>query len=48
MSVKSELDAPTKDKPDQGRIEFFIDFSANADPEFEGRGGEDFASDISR
>ncbi len=31
-----------------GRIEFFIDCSANATPEFEGRGGEDLALEISQ
>ena len=32
----------------RGRIEFFVDCSANATPAFEGRGGEALAADISR
>lgn len=35
-------------RPQEGRLEFFVDCSANAAPEFEGRGGEDLASRISR
>jgi len=31
-----------------GRIEFFVDCSANATPEFEGRGGEDLALEIAQ
>jgi exosome complex component RRP42 len=31
-----------------GRLEFFIDCSANATPEFEGRGGEALATEVSR
>jgi len=44
VGVKAELDAPKI--PNKGRIEFFIDCSANATPEFEGRGGEDLAMEI--
>jgi len=32
----------------RGRIEFFVDCSANATPGFEGRGGDNLAADISR
>ncbi|XP_064611381.1 exosome complex exonuclease RRP42-like [Liolophura sinensis] len=38
---------PTADRPNQGRLEFFVDCSANATPEFEGRGGEELATEIS-
>ena len=31
-----------------GRLEFFVDCSANATPEFEGRGGEALATEMSR
>ncbi|KAL0851379.1 hypothetical protein ABMA28_007195 [Loxostege sticticalis] len=47
VGVKTEIDVPKPDKPDSGRIEFFVDCSANATPEFEGRGGEQLASSIS-
>ncbi|KAK2153056.1 hypothetical protein LSH36_309g01034 [Paralvinella palmiformis] len=47
VGVKAELGEPAADKPSEGRIEFFVDCSANAAPEFEGRGGEDLALAIS-
>ncbi|XP_071091631.1 exosome complex component RRP42-like [Haliotis cracherodii] len=47
VGVKAELSAPTTEKPDRGRLEFFVDCSANATPEFEGRGGEELATEIS-
>jgi len=47
VGVKAELDTPTPDRPDRGRLEFFVDCSANATPEFEGRGGESLATDLS-
>lgn len=47
VGVKTEICAPTLDKPDQGKIEFFVDCSANATPEFEGKGGDDLATEIS-
>lgn len=47
VGIKSELDAPDPCSADRGRIEFFVDCTANADPEFEGRGGEDIATEIS-
>ncbi|XP_023228031.1 exosome complex component RRP42-like [Centruroides sculpturatus] len=46
VGVKVELDEPDPAKPNEGRIKIFVDCSANADPEFEGRGGEDIADDI--
>ncbi|CAC5389988.1 RRP42 [Mytilus coruscus] len=45
--LKAELGTPAPDKDDKGRLEFFVDCSANATPEFEGRGGEELASEIS-
>ncbi|XP_058059719.1 exosome complex exonuclease RRP42 [Anopheles bellator] len=47
VGVKAEIDKPLPDRPNEGRIDFFIDCSANATPEFEGRGGEQLATEIS-
>ncbi|XP_053611524.1 exosome complex component RRP42 [Plodia interpunctella] len=47
VGVKTEIDVPNPDKPGLGKIEFFVDCSANATPEFEGRGGEQLANSIS-
>lgn len=47
VGVKAELGAPLAEKPNTGRLEFFVDCSANATPEFEGRGGEELAVEIS-
>lgn len=46
-TVKAEIDAPLPNRPNEGKLEFFIDCSANATPQFEGRGGEELAMDIS-
>lgn len=46
VGIKAELDAPDPTAPEQGRVEFFVDCTANADPEFEGRGGEEVATKI--
>ncbi|XP_075165908.1 exosome complex component Rrp42 [Haematobia irritans] len=46
VGVKCEIDTPTSMHPDYGKIEFFVDCSANATPEFEGRGGEDLALEL--
>lgn len=48
VGVKAELDVPLPDHPSEGRIVFSVDCSANATPEFEGRGGENLATEISR
>jgi exosome complex component RRP42 len=48
VGVKAELETPLPGAPDRGRIEFFVDCSANATPAFEGRGGESLATSISR
>ncbi|XP_049879720.1 exosome complex component RRP42 [Pectinophora gossypiella] len=47
VGVKTEIDVPKPDLPNLGKLEFFVDCSANATPEFEGRGGEQLASSIS-
>ncbi|KAF6031017.1 EXOSC7 [Bugula neritina] len=46
VGVKAELGVPALRKPDEGKLEFFVDCSANANPKFEGRGGEELANDI--
>ncbi len=48
VGVKADLDSPVEGRPDEGRLEFFVDCSANATPDFEGRGGESLATEISR
>lgn len=47
VGVKAEVKIPRTDAPNKGYLEFFVDCSANATPEFEGRGGEDLATSIS-
>ncbi|XP_017778507.1 PREDICTED: exosome complex component RRP42 [Nicrophorus vespilloides] len=47
VSVKLEIDSPTLEQPKLGKIEFFVDCSANATPDFEGRGGDNLATEIS-
>ncbi|KAG1664673.1 Exosome complex exonuclease RRP42 [Nymphon striatum] len=47
VGVKAELETPKPPCIDEGRIEIFVDCSANANPEFEGRGGEELATEIS-
>ncbi|XP_066256031.1 exosome complex component RRP42 [Euwallacea similis] len=47
VAVKIEVDTPLPEKPFEGKIEFFVDCSANATPDFEGRGGEDLAIELS-
>ncbi|XP_049862902.1 exosome complex component RRP42 [Schistocerca gregaria] len=47
VGVKTEIDTPFPERPNEGKIEFFVDCSANATPAFEGRGGEDLATEIS-
>lgn len=46
-TVKTEIDVPSLQTPKNGKIEFFVDCSANATPEFEGRGGEELAFELS-
>ncbi|KAG8237472.1 hypothetical protein J437_LFUL015691 [Ladona fulva] len=47
VGVKTEIDTPSPTKPNEGKLEFFVDCSANATPAFEGRGGEELATEIS-
>lgn len=47
VGVKAEIDVPSADHPNEGKIEFFVDCSANATPAFEGRGGEELANELS-
>jgi len=44
----SNIDKCTNALPQIGRLEFFVDCSANATPEFEGRGGESLSTEMSR
>lgn len=46
VAVKSEIDIPALENPDEGKVIFFVDCSANAAPEFEGRGGEELAMEF--
>ncbi|ELT89253.1 hypothetical protein CAPTEDRAFT_159382 [Capitella teleta] len=46
VGVKAEIVEPETEQPKNGRVEFFVDCSANATPAFEGRGGEDLATEI--
>ncbi|XP_031560495.1 exosome complex exonuclease RRP42-like [Actinia tenebrosa] len=48
VGVKAEIGEPNLKRPKEGRVEFFVDCSSNASPEFNGRGGEDLAADLSR
>ncbi|XP_076751457.1 exosome complex component Rrp42 isoform X2 [Xylocopa sonorina] len=47
VGIKVELDVPNADKPYEGKLEFFVDCSATATPAFEGKGGDDLATEIS-
>ncbi|CAO1330046.1 unnamed protein product [Diamesa hyperborea] len=47
VGIKPEIDTPFPNKPNEGKIEFFVDCSANALLDFEGRGGEELAMEIS-
>ncbi|EDW74389.1 uncharacterized protein Dwil_GK21414 [Drosophila willistoni] len=46
VGVKTEIDVPDPLTPEFGKLEFFVDCSANATPEFEGRGGSDLAQEL--
>lgn len=47
FGVKAEIGEPSPSAPIEGRIEVFVDCSANASPIFEGRGGDDLALELS-
>ncbi|KAL7047648.1 hypothetical protein ACKWTF_003074 [Chironomus riparius] len=46
VGIKPEIDIPSPNKPNEGKLEFLVDCSANALLDFEGRGGEELASEI--
>ncbi|ELR56125.1 Exosome complex exonuclease RRP42, partial [Bos mutus] len=46
VGVKAEMGTPKLEKPNEGYLEFFVDCSASATPEFEGRGGDDLGTEI--
>lgn len=46
VGIKVELGEPEEDRPNEGKIEFFADFSANASPAFEGYGGEETVNEL--
>ncbi|XP_033110029.1 exosome complex component RRP42-like [Anneissia japonica] len=46
VGIKAEMGTPKTYLPDKGYMEFFVDCSATASPKFDGRGGEDLASEI--
>eukprot|EP00794_Sanderia_malayensis_P003695 gene3695-4213_t len=47
VGIKAELGEPKKERPASGRLEFFVDCTANASPLFERRGGESLALELS-
>jgi len=47
VGIKVEISEPSVKRPNEGRLEFFVDCSANAAPEFEGRGGDELALSVS-
>ncbi|XP_046592700.1 exosome complex component RRP42 isoform X1 [Neodiprion lecontei] len=47
VGVKAEVDTPYPDNPNEGKLEFFVDCSANATPAFEGKGGDNLGTEIS-
>ncbi|KAF6735337.1 Oxysterol-binding protein-related protein 10 [Oryzias melastigma] len=47
VGIKAEIGKPRPLVPDEGYLEFFVDCSANATPEFEGRGGEELGIELS-
>uniref|UniRef100_A0A914DGJ6 Ribosomal RNA-processing protein 42 n=1 Tax=Acrobeloides nanus TaxID=290746 RepID=A0A914DGJ6_9BILA len=46
VGIKAELATVENTQEAVNRIKFFVDFSANATPQFEGRGGESYALEI--
>jgi len=46
VGIKAELAEPDPTAPTTGRLEFFVDCSANATPIFEGRGGDKLANQL--
>lgn len=48
VGIKAEVGEPHLEKPNYGYIEFFVDCSANASPEFEGRGGDELGAMLAK
>lgn len=48
VGIKAEIGKPRPLVPNEGYLEFFVDCSANATPEFEGRGGEELGTALSK
>lgn len=46
VTVKMELEPPAPGRPNHGKLLFFVNCSANAAPEFEGRGGDELSSTL--
>ncbi|XP_022988876.1 exosome complex component RRP42 [Cucurbita maxima] len=46
-TVKAELGRPNAMQPDKGKVSIFVDCSPTAEPTFEGRGGEELATELS-
>ncbi|KAH6772395.1 3'-5'-exoribonuclease family protein [Perilla frutescens var. frutescens] len=46
-SVKAELGRPNPSYPDKGKVSIYVDCSPTAEPTFEGRGGEEFSTELS-
>lgn len=46
IGVKVELGKPLPNLPDQGTVEFHVDCSPNATPQFQGRGGDELSAII--
>lgn len=46
MGIKPEIDVPHPSKLNEGKIEFSVECSANAALDFEGRGGDELALEI--
>ncbi|XP_059899977.1 exosome complex component RRP42 [Gadus macrocephalus] len=46
VGIKAEMGKPRPAQPAEGYMEFFVDCSANATPEFEGRGGEELGMEL--
>jgi PREDICTED: similar to exosome complex exonuclease RRP42 len=46
VGIKMNLEKPLFEEPKKGKIEFFVDISANASPFFEGKGGQNISNEI--
>eukprot|EP01126_Amoeba_proteus_P055967 TRINITY_DN697_c0_g1_i5.p1 TRINITY_DN697_c0_g1~~TRINITY_DN697_c0_g1_i5.p1 ORF type:complete len:289 (+),score=73.39 TRINITY_DN697_c0_g1_i5:86-952(+) len=48
VGVKVELEEPSEEKPNQGRVEVAVECCPSASPEFEGRGGDALNLELAR